>query len=281
MSRSRRRARIACSPHGPRAQRPECRSQAWAICSAGRSRRSPTSYPYPNAARSKWRSRSQSRVPRRRSHRRSAAAVLSCLRALSRREPLLVAVDDAQWLDAASAAALEFALRRITKDDRVSFLFSWRPDPEGRLATRSGRPPRGSSAMRGDRPPQSRRPAPGDHHAPRPRASPARSHAGSRRLRRQSVLCPGARPGGRATRGSRAALELPLPASLARDASRPSRTPPRGDEGRPAHGGRALDAHPRRTGEGPGRDASSLLSSRRSRRECSCSTTTASASRTR
>ena len=60
-----------------------------------------------------------------------AAAVLSCLRALSRREPLLVAIDDAQWLDAASAAALEFALRRVTKDDRVSFLFSRRPAPEG------------------------------------------------------------------------------------------------------------------------------------------------------
>ena len=42
-----------------------------------------------------------------------AAAVLSSLRELARQGPVLVAVDDAQWLDVASASALEFALRRI------------------------------------------------------------------------------------------------------------------------------------------------------------------------
>lgn len=60
-----------------------------------------------------------------------AAAVLSCLRELGRRQPLLVAVDDAQWLDSSSAAALEFALRRIDEDGRVLFLFSWRTGGEG------------------------------------------------------------------------------------------------------------------------------------------------------
>jgi len=61
-----------------------------------------------------------------------AAAVLSCLRELSRHEPVLVAVDDAQLLDPASAAALEFSLRRFGEDGRVVFLFSWRTDGEGR-----------------------------------------------------------------------------------------------------------------------------------------------------
>ncbi len=61
-----------------------------------------------------------------------AAAVLSCLRELSRQGPVLVAVDDAQWLDSASATALEFALRRIGGNERVAFLFSWRTDGEGR-----------------------------------------------------------------------------------------------------------------------------------------------------
>ncbi len=40
-------------------------------------------------------------------------AVLTGLRTLAESEPLLIAVDDMQWLDASSAAALEFALRRL------------------------------------------------------------------------------------------------------------------------------------------------------------------------
>ena len=36
-------------------------------------------------------------------------AVLNALRALAEREPLLVAVDDVQWLDPASAGALSYA----------------------------------------------------------------------------------------------------------------------------------------------------------------------------
>ena len=69
-----------------------------------------------------------------------AAAVLSCLRELARKDPVLVAVDDAQWLDAASQAALEFALRRIAPDDHVRFLFSWRTGEKGRS-------PPGTSAL--------------------------------------------------------------------------------------------------------------------------------------
>lgn len=41
-------------------------------------------------------------------------ATLSCLVELARQEPVIVYVDDAQWLDTASARALGFALRRLT-----------------------------------------------------------------------------------------------------------------------------------------------------------------------
>ena len=42
-----------------------------------------------------------------------AAGTLGVLRALSERGPLLVAIDDVQWLDPASCAALAFAVRRL------------------------------------------------------------------------------------------------------------------------------------------------------------------------
>src|SRR3954452_14794218 len=45
--------------------------------------------------------------------RATAAGFLSCVRRLASEAPLLVAVDDAQWLDAASARALAFACRRL------------------------------------------------------------------------------------------------------------------------------------------------------------------------
>jgi len=45
-------------------------------------------------------------------------ATLSALRLISARAPLLLAIDDLQWVDASSAAALRFALRRL-RDERV------------------------------------------------------------------------------------------------------------------------------------------------------------------
>jgi DNA-binding CsgD family transcriptional regulator len=45
-----------------------------------------------------------------------ALGVLELLRAAARQRPLLLAIDDVTWLDASTAAALEFALRRL---DRV------------------------------------------------------------------------------------------------------------------------------------------------------------------
>lgn len=54
-----------------------------------------------------------------------SAALVSTLVALSREHPTLVAIDDAQWLDAPSARALEFAARRVGAA-RIGFLISVR-----------------------------------------------------------------------------------------------------------------------------------------------------------
>jgi tetratricopeptide (TPR) repeat protein len=56
-------------------------------------------------------------------------AVRTALQTLARRGPLMLAIDDAQWLDASSASALRFALRRLT-DERVLLLLARRLDPE-------------------------------------------------------------------------------------------------------------------------------------------------------
>jgi DNA-binding CsgD family transcriptional regulator len=55
-------------------------------------------------------------------------ALLSSLRLLALRDPVLVAVDDVQWLDPASAAVLRFAARRL-QDERLKLLFSVRVQP--------------------------------------------------------------------------------------------------------------------------------------------------------
>jgi DNA-binding CsgD family transcriptional regulator len=53
-------------------------------------------------------------------------AVLSALRALAERDKLVVAVDDVQWMDRASEAALSYAARRLDLEP-VTFLLSRRP----------------------------------------------------------------------------------------------------------------------------------------------------------
>ena len=58
-----------------------------------------------------------------------AVGLLSALRSLAAREPLLIAVDDVQWLDPPSADALTFAARRLGVHE-VGFLLATRPgDP--------------------------------------------------------------------------------------------------------------------------------------------------------
>ncbi|MBA3380666.1 MAG: AAA family ATPase [Actinobacteria bacterium] len=59
-------------------------------------------------------------------------AVLGSLRALAETTPLLVAVDDVQWLDAASSAALAYAARRL-EAERVGVLLARRAGWESTL----------------------------------------------------------------------------------------------------------------------------------------------------
>jgi predicted ATPase len=54
-----------------------------------------------------------------------ARGILDAFRILSRATPLLVAVDDAQWLDHSSAAVLEFCFRRLEQEP-VSILLTFR-----------------------------------------------------------------------------------------------------------------------------------------------------------
>ena len=58
-----------------------------------------------------------------------AAAFLGALRIAAADGPVVVAVDDVQWLDAASARTLAFALRRLS-DERVGILGTIRVSPE-------------------------------------------------------------------------------------------------------------------------------------------------------
>jgi hypothetical protein len=55
-----------------------------------------------------------------------AVAFLAVLRALAERSPVLVAIDDAQWLDTSSAFVLAFAWRRV-RAERVGLLLARRP----------------------------------------------------------------------------------------------------------------------------------------------------------
>src|SRR5215207_1957165 len=61
-----------------------------------------------------------------------ALAVLAVFRRLAEDHPLVVAVDDVQWLDAASALVLGYAIRRL--DNRpVALLAAWRTAPGARV----------------------------------------------------------------------------------------------------------------------------------------------------
>jgi predicted ATPase len=55
-------------------------------------------------------------------HRVLAVAVRDVLQLLSEREPLLIAVDDVQWLDPSSSSALAFALRRLASNQVLLLL---------------------------------------------------------------------------------------------------------------------------------------------------------------
>src|SRR5262245_3400179 len=61
-----------------------------------------------------------------------AAGVRSLLSRLAAERPLLLAIDDVQWLDTASAAALEFAIRRLGPE-RIGVLATRRLGEPARL----------------------------------------------------------------------------------------------------------------------------------------------------
>ena len=63
-------------------------------------------------------------------------AFLSALRSLSQEQRVLVAVDDVQWLDRSSQAALAYAARRLP--DRVTVLLTRRPGPRSTVETAFG-----------------------------------------------------------------------------------------------------------------------------------------------
>jgi hypothetical protein len=65
-------------------------------------------------------------------------AVLGMLDELARGSPVLCVIDDAQWLDDASATALEFVARRVDAD-RIALLFAAR-DGEVRRFSALGLP---------------------------------------------------------------------------------------------------------------------------------------------
>jgi DNA-binding CsgD family transcriptional regulator len=61
------------------------------------------------------------------------AAVLSLVKSVSRERPLVLAVDDAHWLDSPSERVLAFVLRRLSSE-RVAFLFTLRSSETTSLA---------------------------------------------------------------------------------------------------------------------------------------------------
>ena len=65
-------------------------------------------------------------------------AVLGVLRALAAAGPVLIAIDDEQWLDPASARVLAFALCRL-HEEAIVVILARRPEPESTLSTELGR----------------------------------------------------------------------------------------------------------------------------------------------
>jgi hypothetical protein len=76
------------------------------------------------------------------------AGTLSLLAAAAEERPLLCLVDDAHWLDAASAGALTFAARRL-EDDPVVVLFAAREGESRAFA--AGANPRARTRGPGER----------------------------------------------------------------------------------------------------------------------------------
>ena len=174
-----------------------------------------------------------------------SAGALGLLRRASEESPVLLAVDDLQWLDPATAGTLAFALRRLGETP-VLLLATTRTE-EARADARS-RPDRGTSD---DHPAARRRVAVPAHRARTRPASPVAGRAADRHDRsRQRLPRHRARPGrvdvrrrpGRALAGG----AVPVDAYQA-----PGRDPRAGPAGADAHGARCRRRARRAAGSRP------------------------------
>ena len=174
------------------------------------------------------------------------AGLLNALRALAAEGPLLVAIDDVQWLDRSSAAALQFAFRRL-RDEPVALL-AGAPARRRRRRARAGAC-RGAGPARRDRAAR----LPGHEHGrpgpARQGARPAAAAPRPRALGRQPVLRARARPRAGDARRQGAAADPRCPRS------RPPAGAAGGGATRPARGrGRGeADLRASRRGREPGR----------------------------
>jgi hypothetical protein len=149
-----------------------------------------------------------------------ALGFLNSLRSLSEHGAVLVAIDDVQWLDPASAEVLVFAARRLERAD-VRFLIAKRParSPAARARARAA----------GDRARRRRAAEPrGDSTPPlgaaRPQPAPARAAQAGRRDARQPPVRARARPADGRARPARARRGLPDPGRPGGDPGSASRT---------------------------------------------------------
>ncbi len=100
-------------------------------------------------------------------------AVLDLLHALAERGPVLVALDDLQWLDPASAGVIQIAMRRL-REDRVGTPGDGANRPGGRSPFRAQAVVSGGARHRADRRcTQPGRDPPTSPRAPRARPDPA------------------------------------------------------------------------------------------------------------
>ena len=173
---SRRSSRRASSRSRTSPSRPSRR--CCARCSA-----SSTRSPRPRRQRSPRRSRSARRS--RGDRFTVSAATLSLLAAAAEEQPLLVLVDDGQWIDRASAEALLFAARRLVAEG-ILILFTQREDV-GELDTHRAPRPAPRRARREGRRASSCRSASAAASRPRSRSASSPRPAGTRS---RSRSCP-------------------------------------------------------------------------------------------
>ena len=185
-----------------------------------------------------------------------AFAFLGAVKSLAREGPVVIAVDDVQWLDGPSAFMVEFALRRL-RDEPVAFLITLRtgdepPPPDSSALSRR----RHSAADR--RTAQPRRPSSPPGRPTRPGALAPDPASPASALGREPVLRARARASHGArldpARGRRGAADVARDARPATARGAAGRNP-----GRAARGLRPVAADDRPRGGGHGRGSRARL----------------------